>query len=233
MKSFEIDFANQRWDAYRAFHKTNGPFVEFADGSLMLNTEPNIDYRKHYEKYDIEVFSSADGYRHEMYLDKEKQEPVVKAWMNTAGQQVLAVDHEQKVVVNIGSPSLKQVAVTDNKYGCRVHWAGHSRLPVPSSPVLVSRPDSELRKSLGPKLDAVTSAVTAALRIKVGGEKHVGWGESGSLSISPTWEDMPVEDIVAWVLDPNVPPYSNRAWRCANKGFDTPRRLTTHQYLYI
>jgi hypothetical protein len=233
MKSFEFDYKNQRWDAYKAFHRTNGPFVEFSDGSVMLNYEPKLEDRKYYDKYGVHLVSTADLGSLELFLDEKKTQPVTKAWLNTAGQQVLAVDMEERVAVKAGSRQMNSVSVPSNKYGCMVHWAGAKRRPVSLGQVFVSQPDYELRKLLTPILDEVRSVVTAALRIKEDGFKHQSWGESTPISIQPEWEHATKEELVAWALDDTVRAYSNRAWRVSVKGFETPRRITDHQYLYI
>lgn len=71
MKQFEFNHSKKRWDHYQCFHNDHGPFVEFETGEVILTRSPAPDQRKHYDRYGIQLVSTADTRScPQLYLDK-------------------------------------------------------------------------------------------------------------------------------------------------------------------
>lgn len=229
MKKFEFNHSKKRWDAYNCFHVSNGPFTEFETGELILRNKPDPSQRKHYDSYGLQLVSTSDArWCPQLYLDKECTEEVKTAWVTQGGQQIIAVDHEQRVAIKVnGRWGVKTQALQflgSHLQSAAAVWTGPNRLPIPLAKITVSKPDKTVRKELAPKLDEVRAAVTAAARIQ--GLLPL-WADD-KLTAKPEWADMSVEDIYANVCAEN---YKMRI--VATNGFAYPRAETQHDFLYI
>lgn len=228
MKQFEFNHQRKMWDTHRAFHSTQGPFTEFETGELMVHYLPRPDGRQVYQKYGIQLVGTSDRDCPKLYLDKACTQEVLTAWVTQRGQQLIAVDEEQKVAVALrtGWSNKKELMqfLPSHVHNARALWTGPNRLPVPLAQITVSQPDPTVKKGIKDKVDTVRTAVTAAARIK--GLPTI-WGND-KLTAKPEWEDMEVEDIVAHVC-------SDDLWMrmVATNGFTYPRADTKHDFLYI
>jgi hypothetical protein len=229
MKKFEFNHTNKHWDSYRCFYSNHGPFVEFETGEVILTRSPEPDQRKHYDRYGLQLVSTSDTrWCPQLYLDKECTEEVKTAWVTQGGQQILAVDHEQRVAIKVnGRWGIKtdklQYLGKHLQYAAAV-WTGHSRLPIALAEITVSMPDRSVKKDLAAKLDEVRTAVTAAARIQ---GLHPAW-HSDKLTAQPDWIEKTVEELCAYVCADEA---SMRT--VATNGFAFPRAETKHEYLYI
>ena len=71
MKQFEFNHTRKRWDHYQCFHNSHGPFVEFETGEVILTRFPELDQRQRYDRYGIQLVSTADTHWcPRLYLDK-------------------------------------------------------------------------------------------------------------------------------------------------------------------
>jgi hypothetical protein len=230
MKKFEFKHQQKRWDYYNCFHASEGPFVEFETGEVILTRKPEPDQRKHYDRYGLQLVSTSDTrWCPQLYLDTKCTEEVKTAWITQGGQQVLAVDHEQRVAIKVngrwGIKTDKLQYLGKHLQNAAAVWMGPERLPIPMAKITVSRPDRNMVKELTPKLEQVRTAVRAAARIQ--GIERPYW-DDGRLGIKREWMGMTVEDICAYVC-------ADKIWMriVAFNGFTHPRAETQHDFLYI
>jgi len=230
MQKFTFNHEQKQWDGFKAFHTTNGIFVEFETGELAITTaQPHPRDRDFYDKYGIYVLSTSDDNCPQLYLDKECTQPVKKAWLNQNGMQYLSVDEQQKVAVRLGgfySRKDRQQYLPRNLLQAAV-WMGPDRLPVPTNAFDVSVPDKSVRKDLGPKLTEVRAVIRAAHRINPAGSKRYHWETRYPVAAQPSWADLEVSDLVA-KLSSN----SDTMRSVAEDGFTYPRAVTQHDFLY-
>ena len=102
MKTFEFNNDDKHWDRFRAFHAWNGSLVEFETGEVMVIGHPDPDHRYMYDRFNIQLTTTTDSECPHLYFDSECTKPVKKAWLTWKGQQMLAIDHEQKVATALG-----------------------------------------------------------------------------------------------------------------------------------
>ncbi len=220
---------HRTWDSYRAFHISNGHFIEFESGELMVRGIPNPDERKYYPEYDIQLVTTTDTDCPTLYLDKECTQPVKKAWVSHHGQQHLAIDYERKVAVALyeGWERRKDKNfLGDHVSSARAYWAGQERLPMPIAKVKVQTPDPEYKKKMAKVLTDVRAAVTAIHRMNPP-ENVQWWGNDAHLA-GTQWYDSSAEDIVAELSQDEKVMYN-----IANKGFEYPRKTNEVEFLYV
>jgi hypothetical protein len=239
MKKFEFNYAQQQWDRYSEFHTNGGwrsPFTEFANGQLIITNTPDLDVRRMYEKYGIQLVSTTDGDLPPLYLSKEDEKPIPKAWVQQGGQQHLAVDHERGVAVAIGRnhyygrggrKDVWSTTVPDNlRSPALVYWAGDKRLPIASMDISVSRPDPATMKAMLPKLDEVRPALHAIDRMK--NPPIPNYYQTGKVDVRLEWLDMTTEELVVHLSKDDSTLKS--AVVC---GFASKRIITEVPYLYV
>jgi hypothetical protein len=229
MKNFEFNHTNKHWDSYQCFYNNHGPFVEFETGEVILTRSPEPHQRKHYDRYGLQLVSTSDTrWCPQLYFDKECTEEVKTVWVTQGGQQLLAVDREQRVAIKVngrwGIKTDKLQYLGKHLQSAAAVWTGHSRLPIALAEITVSMPDRSVKKDLAAKLDEVRTAVTAAARIQ---GLHPAW-HSDKLTAQPDWIEKTVEELCAYVCADQT---SMRA--VATNGFAYPRAETKHEYLYI
>lgn len=229
MKKFEFDHTNKRWDSYRCFHAHKGPFVEFETGEVILTRVPHPDQRKHYDKYGLQLVSTSDTrWCPKLYMDKACTEEIKTAWVTDGGQQILAIDHEQRVAIKVNSrwgiKTDKLQFLGSHLKSASAVWTGPERLPIAMDTITVSRPDRTIKRELQAKLNEVRAAVAAAARIQ---NMRPTWNND-KLTARPKWAEETVEDIYANVCADEM---SMRI--VATNGFAYPRAETKYEYLYI
>jgi hypothetical protein len=241
MKKFEFNPEHQQWDRFKEFHACYQPFVEFANGQLIITNPPDLYQRKMYERYNIELVSTTAPDVPRLYLNKDDDKPIPKAWVQQGGQQLLAVDYEQGVAVAIGycgyyygrghtNPNYSEGfnnTVPDNLCGqAFVYWAGHGRLPVASKKITVSVAEQELTKKLRDHLKSAMPALHAIYRMKAD-ESQRYWG-TAKLELHANWLELTTEELVAEL---------SKDWhtlKCAVKsGFLGLRDQREVDYLYV
>lgn len=229
MKQFKFNHTNKRWDSYQCFYNTYGPFVEFETGEVILTHSPYPYQRNHYDRYGIQLVSTADTrWCPGLYLDKACTEEVKPAWVNQGGQQILAVDREQRVAIKVngrwGIKTDKLQFLGSHLRSAAAVWTGPNRLPIAMAEITVSIPDRTVKRGLNDKLVQVRAAVTAAARI----QGLVPSWNGGKLRAKPEWHDNSVEEIYAYVCADQT-----RMRQVATNGFSYPRAETKHEFLYV
>jgi len=227
MKKFKFDNDGRRWDSFRSFHAWNGSIVEFETGEVMVLGHPDPDRRYTYTKFGIQLTTTSESKCPNLYFDKECTEPVKKAWLTWKGQQMLAIDNEQKVAIALsggwrgrGHPSLGTHVERATAY-----WAGSERRPVPLTSINIHPPDKEYKKNILKTLQEVQIAVTAVYRMQKD-KRH--WWDAYKYEAKPEWHDSSAEDIIAEICKDD-----NDVKRVADKGFKLPRKCEKVDFLYI
>lgn len=229
MKAFEFKHQNKRWDGYRCFHANEGPFVEFETGEVILTRSPEPNQRRHYDRYGVQLVSTSDTrWCPQLYLDKECTEEVKTAWVTHGGQQILAVDCEQRVAIKVsgrwGVKHDKIQFLASHLRSAAAVWTGPARLPIPVDQITVSQPARTVAKELSAKLDQVRAAVTAAARIQ---NLAPCWADT-KVTARSEWVGMSVEELYAYVCANN-----SLMRTVATNGFAYPRAETQHDFLYV
>jgi hypothetical protein len=229
MKNIEFNHTNKHWDSYQCFYNNHGPFVEFETGEVILTRYPEPSQRKHYERYGIQLVSTADTrWCPQLYLDKACTQEVKTAWVTQGGQQIIAVDHEQRVAIAVsgawGIKKDKLQYLGKHLNRAAAVWTGHSRLPIPMAEITVSTPDRSVKKELADKIEDVRAVVTAAARIQ---GLSPAWN-CDKVTAEPNWIDKTVDEICAYLCADK-----NLMRIVATNGFAYPRAETKHEYLYI
>jgi len=237
MKKFEFNYAQQRWDRYREFHTGGGyrhsPFIEFANGALIITSVADPYGRKLYDKYGVQLVTTTDSDLPPLYLSRDHEKPIPKAWVQQGGQQHLAVDHEQGVAVAVGYGGYHatmsnewQVAVPDNLRSAFVYWSGPERLPTAVRTIQVSQPDPKTLAELNKKLAEVRPALHAIERMK--NPPIQRWYNTGKVNVKSDWIDMPTGDIVA-----ELSADDHTLKSAVVSGFSAKRIVTEVPYLYV
>lgn len=229
MIKFEFNHKEKQWDQYRCFYVTAGPFVEFETGELILRQSPDPNQRKHYDRYGLQLVSTADArWCPQLYLDKECTEAVKPAWVTQGGQQILAVDHEQRVAIKVngrwGIKTEKLQYLGSHLRSAAAVWTGPNRLPIAMEQITVSRPDRTVAKELSAKLDELRTVVTAAARIQ---NLHPAW-HTDKVTADTSWAHKTLEELCAYVCA-----NTSMMRAVATNGFAYPRTETKHEYLYV
>lgn len=234
MKRFEFEHHRKLFDKYYAPYVQHGLFVQFETGEVMVPQLPRPDQRRLYPEYDVELVATNDPQLPELFLDKERTQPVKRAWLQRAGfggsqaQQYLAIDWEQGGITTGLTPRThyhrsKPRSLPDHMRDALAAWMGPHRQPLPLATIEVSQPNKKLKKSLHSKLQEVRQAVVAAYRVM--GKEEPDPYVYGSATVDRAWADMSVEDVVAG-LDELT------RTRIAASGFSYPRAVTRVEYLY-
>ena len=227
MKTFEFNNEGRKWDRFHSFHAWNRNIVEFETGEVMVIGHPDPDDRHLYKKYNVQLTTTSDSDCPTLYLDKECDEPVKKAWLTWKGQQHLAVDHEQKVAVRLSSGwrhKASDVLGTHVEQAC-AYWAGAERRPRPLALINIHKPNPEYKKKVQSILNQVRPAVTAIYRMQK--DKH-HWYDGYKYEAKVEWQDSSVEDIVAAICKKD-----DAVRDVAKKGFKLPRKCDVVDFLYI
>jgi len=227
MKTFEFNHKGKSWDRYNAFHAFNRNIVEFETGEVMVVGHPNPDDRHMYDKFNIQLTTTADSDCPHLFFDKECTKPVKKAWLTWKGQQMLAIDHEQKVAVRLsgGRRHKSNDILGEHVASATAYWSGAERRPRPLGLIQIHTPDDDYKKKVLGVLNQVRPAVTAIYRM-MKDKKH--WWESHLYEAKVEWQDSSVEDIVAEICKDDTDVMS-----VAKKGFKLPRKCEVVDFLYI
>lgn len=217
----------REWDRFKVFHITNGHFIEFETGEMMVTGTPNPDRRKFYPEYNVQLVTTTDTDCPTLYLDKECTQPVKKAWVTQHGHQQLAIDYEQSIAVALyeGWSNKKSTTLGDHVMQASAYWAGQERLPIPLTQIKVQTPDPEYKKKMGRVLSEVRAAVSALWRMRGKDDKYM-WPETHMAS--KEWLDSSVEGIVGELTEEDRVMYN-----IATKGFEYPRKTQEFNYLYV
>ena len=225
-------YAPVKWDRYNAFYTENGIFAEFQTGEVVITDSLPNPYERHvYSDYNVQVVSTTSSNCPELFLDAECTEPVKKAWVNSEGQQILAIDLDHKVAVNLAS-TWQNAAATParrmlggNFARQAAYWANADQPPTPLSYVEISRPDPEFRKKMKPVIDDATAALTAMWRLR--GEEYKTWWYDGAMKL-PYNSSLTVENIVEMYGKDERALFS-----VATSGISMPRKVENVYQLYI
>ena len=237
MKRFEFNHQRKQWDRFNAFHYIRHPFVEFETGEVMIEGETKSYDRHYYERYGIELTTTAETQR-VLYIDKECTEAIPRAQLTQNGQQHMAIDNAEGVAVNIQGHgyrrSPKSSTLASHLVNAAALWTGPYRLPVPITQFMVSKPDRQLRKELAKLLPDVRSAVAAVVRMDQERYKVFAPDERRQQA-KAHWIGMTVPEIVAELIPTGTLGYSQKLALnyIANAGFSTPRAVTSHDFLYV
>ena len=227
MKTFEFNHKGKSWDRYNAFHAFNRNIVEFETGEVMVIGHPDPDDRHMYDKFNIQLATTADADCPTLYSDKECTKPVKKAWLTWKGQQHLAIDHEQKVAVRLSGGWRHKASdvLGEHVASATAYWSGAERRPRPLGLIQIHTPDDNYKKKVLGVLNQVQPAVTAIYRM-MKDKKH--WWEGHKYEAKVEWQDSSVEDIVAEICKDDSDVMS-----VAKKGFKLPRKCEVVDFLYI
>ena len=228
MKPFEFNHRYKKWDEFKAFHNTDGPFVEFETGELMLPSHGHKpDDRHMYERFGLRLTTTTEPDCPDLYFDRECYHPVKKAWLTQQGQQILVIDYQQGVAVKNcygwRNKNKNAKCFANHVKHAGILWTGPDVLPIPRGPIQISRPDQYLRHDIGSKLKEVATIVTAAARVR----GLTTYWDSG-LDAKKEWVDMSADDICANVLSSD-----KDAARVAKNGFSFPRTNDAREYLFV
>ena len=233
MKKFEFNYAQQTWDKYREFHTMGGwrnPFVEFANGQLILIGQPAPQARKIYDKYGIQLVTTTDSDVPPLYLNRDDEKPIPKAWVQQGGHQHLAVDWEQRVAVAIGYRYTKSRewsdTVPENISDAYVYWAGPTRLPVARRNITVSSPNKTDTAAIQIKVNEALPALHAIERMRNPPIPH--YYRYSKLDLKREWLDLTTEELVA-ELSKEV--YALKS--AIHSGFNPLRVVEEVPYLYV
>ena len=232
MKEFKFDHAYKSWDRYRAFHNANWGLVEFDTGEVMVMNYVDVNDRRMYDKYGIQLVATTDSDCPQLYLDKECTEPVKKAWITHHGMQELAIDWEQKVAVGFGHRRHDELNthLGTHCHSALVYWSGAKRRPIPLGSIKIQTPNPEYRKVLSPIIvGEVIPAITAMH--KMDKSRH-GYGR-GKYMAKEEWLDSSAEEIVADICATPEWSLSGDLKQIALNGFEYPRSTETVDFLYI
>lgn len=250
MRRFEFNHDNKQWDQLKCFHYPSSGFTEYETGEVIV-TNPSSDNRwdskARPNKFGIELTTSRDCAL-DLFTDSKCTQKVKRAWLLQYGQQEMAVDYEQKVVVRLNGcysgyghtqPRFNNKArhLPSQYRHAQAFWPRHGELPVPLKHFVVSRPDRTIKKTLADKLKLVRPVIMANIRINPPSQKSYygrnAFENQDRYRANPKWVDTPVGDIVAEILalanhSGDVDRYS-----IAHNGFSYPRADETCDFLYI
>ena len=232
MKEFKFDHAHKSWDRYKAFHNIDWGLVEFDTGEVMVMNYINVDDRRMYDKYGIQIVATTDSDCPQLYFDKECTEPVKKAWITHHGMQELAIDHEQKVAMGFGWRRSNELNshLGSHVHSALVYWSGAKRRPIALGKIKVQTPNPEYRKVLSPIIvGEVIPAITAMH--KMDKSKHTSG--SGKYLAKEEWLDSSAQEIVADICDTPEWSLSGDLKQISTNGFEYPRSTETVDFLYI
>ena len=227
MKTFEFNHKGKSWDRFNAFHAFTRNIVEFETGEVMIIGHPDPDDRHRYDKFNIQLTTTTDSECPHLYFDSECTKPVKKAWLTWKGQQMLAIDHEQKVAVALDNTWHRKASTLLGTHveQASAYWAGAERRPQPLGLISIHTPDNEYKKKVLGILNQVRVAVTAIYRMK---EEKNHWWSTYKYEAETRWQDSSTEEIVAEICA------EERAMRdVATRGFKLPRKCETVDFLYI
>jgi hypothetical protein len=232
MNEFKFDHAHKSWDRYKAFHNCHYGLVEFDTGEVMVMNYINVDDRRMYDKYGIQIVATTDSDCPQLYFDKECTEPVKKAWITHHGMQELAIDHEQKVAMGFGWRRHDELNSHLGKHvhSALVYWSGAKRRPIALGKIKVQTPNPEYRKVLSPIIvGEVIPAITAMH--KMDKSKH-GYGH-GKYMAKEEWLDSSAQEIITDICDTPEWSLPSDLHQIAKNGFEYPRSTQTVDFLYI
>lgn len=232
MLEVKFNHADRSWDRYRTFYNDVGCFTHFETGELMVRSAPEPHQRRRYDEYNIQLVTTTEKECPPLYLRPESTEPLTKAWLTQGGQQMLAIDYEQKIAVRIKeswgkSPAL--MFLPSHVEHARALWTGAKRKPVVLEDFEVSMPDRTIKADLSQKLDDVQAAICAIYRIQ---ESEARYWSSEPQQALIGWRDMSVEQIVADIT--GHPKMGKQMMHnIFHKGFTYPRSVSKVDYLYV
>ena len=232
MKDFKFDHTNKSWDRYRAFYNQDWGLVEFETGEVIVQNYVNVNDRRMYDKYGIQLVATTDSDCPQLYLDKECTEPVKKAWITQHGMQELAIDWEQKVALGFGYRGRHE---RNSHLGSHVHealayWSGAKRRPIALGNIKIQTPNPEYRKVLSPILvGKVIPAITAMHKM----DKNKRWYGRGKYKAKSEWLNSSAEDIVADICATPEWSLSSDLKQIATNGFEYPRSTQLIDFLYV
>ena len=232
MKEFKFDHAHKSWDRYKAFHNIDWGLVEFDTGEVMVMNYINVDDRRMYDKYGIQIVATTDSDCPQLYFDKECTEPVKKAWITHHGMQELAIDHEQKVAMGFGWRRSNELNshLGSHVHSALVYWSGAKRRPIALGKIKVQTPNPEYRKVVSPIIvGEVIPAITAMHKMD---KNPRGYG-SGKYLAKEEWLDSSAQEIVADICDTPEWSLSGDLKQISTNGFEYPRSTETVDFLYI
>lgn len=164
MPDINANPTRRRWDHWRSFHVCDGPFTDFESGEcIWTDSEPAPDLRRMYRQRNVQIVSTADAECPRLYLPGETT-AIPAAWLNSSGQQIVAIDYDFNKVVRLMMSSYHvrsnasdwaEMPVPHRFRGrCAVYWGGPGCEPVGTS-LTISRPN---------KISADEKAYLQALR---------------------------------------------------------------------
>lgn len=149
-----FDHEHKAWDRYKAFFNSHGPqqydghsfhgvFIQFDTGEVVLRHnrfDPAL--RRDYKDLGVALYSTADD-KCPKLMTPEKQ-PVLKAWLNFKGSQLLLVDHASQRAVAVKGWFTKRDGVSrvPKRFNgwAYVYFAGDGELPISASCVKTHKP---------------------------------------------------------------------------------------------
>jgi len=242
---FKFNHMGKKWDARRCFHSEpfnnikRGGFVTFETGELIVTGCP-ASYRKRYEDFDITLTTSVENTT-QLFLDEKRTQPVKQAWLTQGGQQLMAIDHEQKVAVHLASNLVARhpLKLPQQYRGALAFWPKSEVKPTALSSFPVSKPlrrkvVSELRSKL---VDA-RAIVSAVFRINPKlywpyDPKVYVYEYARKYPVSPDWVDLTAKEIADAILSSEYKTNWSAIRFVGPNGFQLPRAVTFHDYLYI
>ena len=254
MKQLKFEHTNKSWDRYGAFHNRYGGLVHFETGEVMV-TACDVDNRKMYHEFGIQIVASTDAHCPPLFLDKECTEPCPKAWLSQGSYTPLAIDHEQKLAFALSHPHAyigKTVGecrklishlpkhMSDD---CLGYWSDAERKPIANKTTRLQKPNAEWRKKVCPVLlSEVVPTITAMYRM----QEPPHWSyRDGAYAAKQSWLESSAEEIIEDIL--NVPEKGrdnfykkelddddrkSYMYRIATHGFKNPRKTFEVNFLY-
>jgi len=225
------------WDRYCAFykefhtdyHSTHGLFSLFETGELRVNyAAPSPNLRFHDKTFNIELYSTRDGYHKFITPDGED---IKKTWLFHYGTQYLLIDHDTKRAVRLSynrNPGRFSDAPNNLKDSAAyIPRAGAN--PV-GAPIKVSSPRPENFKEISQWCDEVVKTCETIERVapydySEGGV--YGWWSSERPRV-------PTQDMLALLPAEYVHSLSPKLIKhIATYKFNTPRKEVDYPYLLL
>ncbi len=241
MKQFKFNHSGKKWDDRSCFYNSayRSDFVTFETGELIA-TGCRSENRRFYEYYGVTLTSSVENTT-PLFLDEKRTQPVKQAWLTQGGQQLMAIDHEQKVAVHL-APNFSwrpQKKLPQQYWGALAIWPRSEVKPTALSSFSVSKPlRGKVVSDLRSKLADARAIVSAAFRINPKlywpyDPKVYAYEAAQKYPVSQDWVGLTAKEISDFVLSGA----QKNNWRFLRfvgpNGFQLPRAVTQHDYLYI
>ena len=126
----EFNYERQKWDRYQEFHVTDGGFVRFATGELIVHHSVDRGYHGRYGVHVFQVSDQPQFLREGTLVDPHREgAPVVKrSWLPQSAPMLY--DHSSRRVVMLGAGAHDADMPSRFRGYAACYFAGADRVPV-------------------------------------------------------------------------------------------------------